>query len=169
VLDRGAGQRQDRRRGKPWRTRAPCELYRPLDRGQSRESSTPVTPGAYDGLQKLDEGSSWFPLTGPQIPQQETLSSHYIPFQIARFSNISLRIENAGQDAPQCGPRTGGVNHETDREIADRCHVVRRSRSDHVVGGRGVANTDVLPGALQVRTRVECRSEAGLAVAKLAS
>ena len=42
-------------------------------------------------------------------------------------------------------------HHEADCEVADRCYVVRRNCSNHVVGRRWGAFADLLPIALQGR------------------
>ncbi len=60
-------------------------------------------------------------------------------------------------------------HHEADCEVADRCYVVRRNCSDHVVGRWRVTFADVFPGTLQ-RRALEVRAEIPvLRVAALAS
>ena len=49
-------------------------------------------------------------------------------------------------------------HHEADCEVADRCYVVRRNCSDHVVGGRWITDADVLAWALQ-RRALKVRTE----------
>jgi len=58
--------------------------------------------------------------------------------------------------------------YETDREVADRCHVVRWCSSDHVVGGWRGSYADVLPRSLQGRA-LKVRAESSLAVVQRAS
>ena len=101
-----------------------------------------------------DEVNRWSPrlsvciLPVDRSPKLDILRfSLQIP-QIARFSNISLSIEDSGQYAPQCGSRTRRRHCDKDRAFANRCYVADRSCLDDVLGGRGIAHAEMFTRAL---------------------